>query len=138
MIKSVSIGEEIVITTKNKIGLLADISKMLADEGINIEAAVGYMIGDVAKLMLVTSANLRIVGELQKQLYKSVKEIEEVMVEIENKPGALKVVTTELKKAGIDIRHLYITSPTSAGGSSRMVLETSDNEEAIALLSKYI
>jgi hypothetical protein len=138
MIKSVCLGEEIVITAKNKIGLLAGISKMLADEGVNIEASVGYESGRTAKLMMVTNANLRIVGELRKRRYASVKEIEVVMVGLENKPGALKVVTTELKKAGIDIKHLYITSSTSAGGSSRMILETSDNEETIALLSKYV
>lgn len=138
MIKRVALAEEIIITTKNKVGLLADISKMLAEEGVNIEAAVGYEVADTAKLMIVTSANLRIVGELKKKKYKSVEEIEVVMVELENKPGALKVVTTDLKKAGIDIRHLYVTSPSSSGGSSRMVLQTSDNEEAIAILSKYI
>lgn len=138
MIRSVCLGEEIVITTKNKIGLLADIARMLSEEGVNIDAAVGYEVGRTAKLMLVTGANLRIVSELRKRHYKSVKEIEVVLVELENRPGALKVVTTELKKAGIDIQHLYITSPTSAGGSSRMVLETSDNEETIALLSKYV
>ena len=137
MIKSVTLGEELVITTKNKVGLLADISEMLAQRGINIESALGYESGNTAKLMLVTSANLTILGELKKRKYKSVKETEVVMVELENKPGALKVVTTELKNAGIDIRYLYVTSPLTLGGGSRMVLQTSDNEEAMALLSKY-
>jgi len=58
------------------------------------------------------------------------------MVELDNRPGALKVVTTELKKAKIDIKYLYITS--SPGESSRIVIRTSDNEEAMALLSKYV
>lgn len=137
MIKSVTLGEELVITTKNKVGLLADISEMLAQRGINIESALGYESGNTAKLMLVTSANLTILGELKKRKYKSVKETEVVMVELDNKPGALKVVTTELKKAGIDIKYLYVTSPLTLGGGSRMVLQTSDNEEAMALLSKY-
>ena len=137
MIKSVTLGEELVITTKNKVGLLADIAEMLAQRGINIESALGYESGSIAKLMLVTSANLTILGELKKRKYKSVKETEVVMVELENKPGALKVVTTELKKAGIDIKYLYVTSPLTMGGGSRMVLQTSDNEEAMALLSKY-
>lgn len=137
MIKRVTLGEEIVITTKNKVGLLADIAAMLANHGINVESALGYEAGGTAKLMLVTSANLLIVGELKKKKYKSVKETEVVMVELEDKPGALKVVTTELKKAKIDIKYLYITSPMGSSCASKMVLQTSDNEEAMALLSKY-
>lgn len=137
MIKSVVLGEEIVITTKNKVGLLADLATMLANEGVNIEAVLGYEIGKTAKLMLITNANLRIINALKKKQYKSVKETEVILVDLENKPGALKVVTTELRKAKIDIKYLYITPPSS-GTSSRMVLETDDNERAMALLSRYV
>ncbi|MBN2453489.1 MAG: ACT domain-containing protein [Candidatus Omnitrophica bacterium] len=138
MIKSVSIGEELVITTGNKVGLLADIAQMLANQGINIESALGYESGNTAKLMIVTNANLAILGELKKKKYKSVKETEVVVVELENKPGALKVVTTELGKAGIDIKYLYVTSPSPSVSGSHMVIQTSDNEKAMALLSKYV
>ncbi len=137
MIRSVTVAEEILITTTNKVGLLADIAKMLANEGVNIEAVVGYEAGKTAKLMLVTNANLKIIGELKKKGYKSVKETEVIMVGLEDKPGALKVVTTALKEKKIDIKYLYLTPP-SAGGASKMVLQTSDNETAAALLTKYI
>ena len=137
MIKIVVLGEEITIITKNKVGLMADVAMMLAAEGVNIEAASAYEAGDTAQLLLVTNANLRIVGELKKKKYRSVKENEVIVVDLENKPGALKVVTTELKKKRIDIKYLYITSPGPAGNSSKMVLNTSDNEAAMALLSKY-
>ena len=138
MIKSVTLGEELLIETRNKVGLLADIAQMLASRGINIESALGYESGSTAKLMIVTSANLAIMNELKDRNYTSLKETEVVMVELDNKPGALKVVTTELGKAGIDITCLYITSPSSFGGGSRMVMQTSDNEKAMALLSKYV
>ncbi len=137
VIKNVMLGEEIVISTKNKVGLLADISMMLAARGINIEAALGYQAGGNARLMLVTSANLPIVDELRKKKYKSVEETEVVLVDIENKPGALKVVTTQLREAGIDIKYLYVTS-CSPGGSSKMVIQTSDNEAAMAALLKIV
>lgn len=137
MIKRVTLGEELVITVKNKVGLLAGISELLASRGINIESALGYESGKTAKLMLVTTANIAILSDLKKK-YKSVKETEVVMVELEDKPGAMKVVTTELKHAKIDILYLYITSPSSPGGSSRMVIQTSDNEKAMAFLSKYV
>ena len=139
MIKNVILGEEITITTKNKVGILADVSKMLANRGINIEAALGYEIGPVAKLLIITNANLVIVNELKKMKYKSVKEAEVLLVGIENKPGMLKVVSTEMKENDIDIKYVYLTPCTCAArGSSRMVLQTSDNERAMAVLSKYI
>lgn len=138
MISRISLGEEIVITTKNKVGLMADISAMLATRGINIHAALGYESGKTARLMLVTNANLVIVSELKKKGYRSVKETEVIMVDLEDKPGALKAVTTELKKAKIDIRYLYITASSVPGGGSGMVLQTSDNEKAMAMLEKYM
>ena len=101
MIKRVTLGEELVITVKNKIGIMAEISEMLANRGINIESALGYASGKTAKLMRVTTANIAILSDLKKK-YKSVKETEVSMVELEDKPGAMKIVTTELKKAKID------------------------------------
>ncbi|MDO8535424.1 MAG: hypothetical protein Q7S30_00195 [Candidatus Omnitrophota bacterium] len=139
MIKNITLGEEITITTKNKVGILADVSKMLANKGINIEAALGYEVGPIAKLLVVTNANLVIVNELKKMKYRSVKEAEVLLVDIDNQPGALKVVSTEMKENKIDIKYLYLTPCTcTARGSSRMVLQTSDNERAMAILSKYI
>ena len=138
MIKNVSLGEEIIITTGNKVGLLADIATMLANQGVNIDAASGYEIGSTAKLRLVTSANLGIVAELRAKKYKSVKEAEVVVIDIYNKPGALKVVTTELGKNKIDIECLYVTSSSSDGSSSKIILSTSDNEKAMALLANFI
>ncbi len=137
MIKSVSLGEEITVTANNRVGVLADISMILASQGINIEAASGYQDGKIAKVMLITSANLGVVKELKKSRYKSVKESEVILVDLDNKPGALKVVTTELANKGIDIKYCYITA-CSCGKSSKMVLQTSDNESAMSLLSKYI
>lgn len=138
MIKNVSLGEEIVIKTKNKVGLLADMAVMFANQGVNVEAASGYELGDTATLRLITNANLGVVAELRAKKYKSVKETEVLIVELLNKPGALKVVTTELGKNKIDINCLYVTSSSRGGDSSRMVLQTSDNEKAMALLANFI
>ena len=139
MIKNITLGEEITITTKNKVGILADVSKMLSFKGINIEAVLGYEVGPIAKLLIVTNANLVIVKELKKMKYRSVKEAEVLLVDLDNKPGALKVVSTEMKENKIDIKYVYLTPCTcEIRGSSRMVLQTSDNERAMALLGKYV
>lgn len=138
MIKNITLGEEIVVTTKNKVGIMADIAMTLANEGVNIEAVVGYEEGQTGRVMLVTSANIRVVDALKARGYSDVKEREVVLVELDNRPGALKVVTQELKDNEIDIQHLYVTSPTGRGSySSKMVILTNDNETAMAVLMKY-
>ncbi len=139
MIKKVILGEEITIITRNKVGILADIAMTLANKGINIEAVLGYEVALTGKVFLVTNANLAIISELKKKKYKMVKETEVILVDLDNKPGALKVVATEMKENNIDIKYVYLTPCTCAGkGSSRMVLQTSDNERAMALLNKYV
>ena len=137
MIKSVTIGEEIVVTTKNRVGILADAAIIMANDGVNIEALLGYEVGRTAKLFFITNGNLRVLNELKKKKYKTIRETEVVVVELGNTPGALKVVATELKNNRIDVKHVYVTS-SSRADSSTMILQTSDNEKAMSLLSRFV
>jgi hypothetical protein len=129
-------AEEIVISTRNKVGLLADVAVITANHGINIDAILGYESGISARILFITNGNLLIINELKKKKYKFIKETEVVVVELTNKPGALKVVATELKNNRIDIKYIYVTS-CSCGGAGRIVLQTSDNEKTMSLLSRY-
>lgn len=106
MIKSVTIGEEIVVNTKNKVGILADTALIMANNGVNIEALLGYEAGDTARLLFITNGNLKVLSELKKKKYKTIKETEVVIVELSNQPGALKVVAAELKNNQIDIKYV--------------------------------
>ena len=130
MIKDAKLSKEIVITTPNKIGILSDVSKILSDHGINIEGVAGYALGPEAKIMLVVDDGLRAKDALQKGGYKSVKENEVVLVDLENKPGALKVLSAKLVKSAIDIKYTYGTV-CSGSCPARLVLATSDNEKAL-------
>lgn len=135
MVKTAKLVKEIVVIVINKIGVLADMAKIMASHGINIEAIVGYAINNEAKIMVVTDDNLRATDALKKAGYKSVKEEEVVIVELENKPGALKLVTSNLASEGIDIKHLYGT--TCPGGCpAKIVLSTSENEKALIIFKK--
>lgn len=135
MLKSANLGKEINVTVINKIGVLADMSKVLADHGINIEAVAGYAENDNAKIMLVTGDNLRAVDALKKKGYKSAAEKEVIILDLENKAGALKNVTVTLENAGIDIKYIYGMTCAS-DCPARMVLSTSDNEKALVAFKK--
>jgi hypothetical protein len=136
MLNAANLGKEIVVSVVNKIGVLADMSKILAEHGINIEAVAGYALGNEAKIMLVTGDNLRSSDALKKAGYKSIREEEAVIVELENKAGALKYITDKLAAEAVDIRHIYGT--TCPGDCpAKIVLSTSDNEKAIVLFKKF-
>lgn len=131
MLPGARLGKEIVVTVVNKIGVLADISQLLADHGINIIAVLGYAAGNnEAKITLVTEDNLRASEALRKKNYTSIKESEVVIVELENKAGALKNVTAKLAAGNIDIKYIYGTT-CACGGPSMIVFSTSDNEKAL-------
>lgn len=135
MLKKAELGKEIAVTVVNKIGILADMSKILADHGINITAVAGYSINNEATIMLVTDDNLRAVDALKKKKYTSIKENEIVIVELEDKPGALKNITAKLAAENIDIKYIYGT--TCPGGCpARLVISTSDNEKAVVTFRK--
>ncbi|MDD5595717.1 MAG: ACT domain-containing protein [Candidatus Omnitrophica bacterium] len=136
MIKSANLAKEITVTVVNKIGILADIAKLVAEHGINIEAVAGYADKENnARIMLVTADNLRVADALKKSGYKALNESEVIVVELENKTGALKYITAKLGAAEIDIKSIYGTT-CLAGCPARMVLTTSDNAKALVALKK--
>jgi len=130
MIKSANLGKELVVTAPNKIGILANISKILADHGINIEGVAGYAANNEAKIMIVVDDTLRGREALEKNGYKTIKENEVIVVELENKPGALKGITAKMVAEKIDIRYAY-GSACPEGCPARLILSTSDNERAL-------
>jgi len=130
MIKDANLGKELVVTVPNKVGILANMAKILADHGVNIEGVAGYAAANEAKIMLVADDTLRAKEALQKSGYKDVKENEVVVVDLENKTGALKGITAMLVKENIDIKYAYGTV-CAEGCPARLILATSDNEKAL-------
>jgi hypothetical protein len=135
MIKDAKLAKEISVSVVNKIGVLADISKLVTEHGVNIEAVAGYGLGKEAKIMLVCDDNLRALDALKKAGYNSIAENEVIVISLENKPGALKLITQELAAGGIDIKQIYGT--TCPGGCpAKIILSTSDNKKALVAFKK--
>lgn len=132
MIRTATIGKEIVVRIINKIGVLADVAGILSDASINIEGVNGYVVKDIATIMILTNDNLRAVEALKKAGYTDCKEKEIVIIELENKIGSLKNITVKLAEAGIDINHIYATS-CSNGCPAKIALSTNNNEKAITV-----
>jgi hypothetical protein len=130
MLKSAQLGKEIVVMVMNKIGVLADISEILADHGINILAVSGYAINNDATIMVVTEDNLRALDALKTAGYKGAKENTVIVLGLENEAGALSTVITKLASENIDIRYIYGTTCPDAC-PSRVILSTNNDEKAL-------
>ncbi len=132
MIKNAEMGKELVLTVPNKMGTMANVTKILADHGINIEGVAGYSIGADAKIMVVADDVLRAAEALKKSGFKSIETKEVVVVSLENKLGALKSLSAKLEDAKIDIRYIYGTT-CSGGCAATIIVSTADNEKALVV-----
>jgi hypothetical protein len=134
MIQKVKVGKEIVITAKNKVGLLSSISKVLADHGINIIAVSAQAAGGVALLNFVVDEHVRAMDTLRKNGYQAT-ENDVVLVELEDRPGALRQLTQKLAAKKIDLMNIY-GSTTAAYSPCLLVVSSNNNQKAIVTLRK--
>jgi len=119
---------EIFVILENKPSMLGDLCSYLAENEINIEA-IGVF-HDTAKLYVknVTKA----VKLLTKANYTA--ELRDVLlVDLENRPGALAEVTSKLGNKGVNIEYCYGTL-SRKGTATSIILDVSNIDKAVELL----
>lgn len=136
MVIKIGISKEIAINVVNKIGALASIAQIIADHAINIDGIAGYEMGSDAKIMLVTDDALRAREVVSKAGYQNIKENDVLVLELENKPGAIKSVTSRIASEKIDIRYMYGTA-CPGRCSPRLIVSTTDNARALVVLKAF-
>jgi hypothetical protein len=127
------IGKEVIIRVRNEIGVLAGLSRVVADKGINILAANAWVEGEDAVVRLVTDDNLRVMDALREKSYNP-REKDVVLTESPHKPGLLRHVTEKLSQEGLDIHHLY-ASATADQSKCLLVFACANNDRAVVLLN---
>jgi len=134
MIKGVRIEKEVVVTTEDKVGVLAGISSLVVDHGISMTAITASGGAGKATIQMLTDDNLRTKDALKAKGYDA-SEREVVLVELENKPGALKLVSKKLADEGINLSYLY--GSTCTGGCPAVIIfSSSNNDKAVVTLKK--
>ena len=139
MLRKASLAKQIYLTVDDEVGVLNRIADYLSDRGLNIEAVAGYEMTGTgkARVMLVVEDTRRATDLLKQKGFTALEEREEILVELENKPGALKSVTSILAAKGINIRQIYGTM-SSEKAPVRVVMATSDNQSALVTLKKAV
>jgi hypothetical protein len=119
---------EIKVTTENKTGITADLTALIAGQGVNIENICLYTVGDKAYFHILSNIN----GQLRKIIEGkgfTVEEREVIILELWNRPGMLSKAALRFKQEGIGLQSLYGT--TSPGGErTTIVFKADDNEKA--------
>ncbi|MFH1729517.1 MAG: hypothetical protein ABIA04_13995 [Pseudomonadota bacterium] len=134
MIKSAQLGEELIIIVPNEIGVLSEISSYIAKKSVSILAISASTTSNMVVFKLLTDNN-ESAKEILKENGYNVGKREIVMVNLENKSGALEYVCSKLSENKIDFFYLYCS--TCCGDCPAMlVFSSTNNENAVELLNK--
>jgi len=118
---------DLTIIMDNRPGTLAEIGEALGRAGINVEGMCGFVAqGKGYGHILVPDATAA--RQALDGLCEIGEEREVLIVEIENRPGALGSIARKLSDAGVNIEVGYL------GTDTRLVLAVSDVEKARAAL----
>jgi len=123
--------KEVIVRMNNRIGVLAQVTKSLADMGINIEAVIGTLEGADVVIRMVTGDHQRTLDALRDQRLE-VQEARVVAAEIAHRPGLLREITEKLARQHIDLTYLYATA---AGEKCLVILSSTNNDWAVKVLN---
>jgi len=125
-------GKEVVVTLKNDIGVLFEISKLVSEKGVDVVAVNGAVCGEDCTIRLVTDDALRTKDALSDKGY-SPREESVILMELPHKSGMLRRVAEVLAGENIDIHHVYATALDNQE-KCLVGLHTASDEHAIPKL----
>ena len=128
---SAMIAKELVASLPARVGLLAEVAAAVRAADINIRAVSAYERDGEGTFLLVTDDNAK-AAEALKSMGASPREKSAVLVDVEDRPGALEEAAKTLADAGINIEYVYGAS--GLVGKARLVISTSDDVRAAGLL----
>lgn len=122
---------QLTLTLQSRPGVLAAISRVLADAGVNIVALSTAETAGRGKIRMIVSDPARAKEALKAAKYRPSEE-PAITLTLDNHPGALAGVAAKLAQAKINIKSAYAT--TSGPGSATVVLTVSNADKAQAAL----
>lgn len=127
-----TLGSQLILKTTDEVGVLAKVSKALANTSINIRAISALAKENMGLFKLVVDDTAKAI-EAIKILGIEVREKPAVLLELENKVGTLADISDKLAEAEINITKIYASAGEAE--TSLIVLTTSDNAKAVEVLS---
>ena len=125
----------IVIMANNEVGVIADITRVLADVGINIETINTETNTDGGAVVLTVDDTGHALSALNRAGYKAVSD-DALVLRLRDEPGALAGVADALKRAGVNIQSMHILNRQD--GYAMIALTTNDRERALEAIGDTV
>ncbi|ABK99284.1 ACT domain-containing protein [Pelobacter propionicus] len=124
--------EQISIFIENKSGRLAEITRILGDEGINIRALSLADTSDFGILRLIVNDAGRAKAALKERGF-TVNKTEVVAVEVPDCPGGLSSILQTLDSQQINVEYMY-AFVERCGGNAVIIFRFDEADKAISTL----
>jgi len=126
--------KQISVFFENKPGRLGEVTKVLADAGINLRAISIADTADFGILRLIVNDNEKAADALSKAGFTT-RITSVAAVEIEDKPGSLAEVMDIFRTANINIEYLY-ASLQGKEGKAVVIFKLGDHEKGLNLIKE--
>ncbi len=127
--------KSLTIIQETHAGLLAEITMLLEGQGIDVRSVDGYTVESVAVISLTAEPYRTCFTSLTEAGFKAFVS-EQVLIRVENRPGALADISRRLANAQVDIRSIHFVNKKA--DSCILALETEDDYKARQVLNKLL
>lgn len=124
--------KQLTIFIENKSGRLAEVTKVLGENNINISALSVADTSEYGLLRLIVSDGEKAVKLLKAEEF-SVNLTDVICLSVAHQPGALHEAVEILYEAGVSIEYMYAYA---LGNKAAVVMKVSDPKEAIYALTQ--
>ena len=127
--------KQLSVFIQNQRGHLADVTEVLAGNGINIRSITVTEGHEFGILRIITDDPYRAAHLLEEEGYL-VKISNVLAIEPADKPGTMAGIFRALSEAGIDVRYIYSIIRPTHGKVPTIILKTSDHEKAAQVMKE--
>ena len=121
--------ERIIIMAKDEVGVLADITRVLAEANINLENIHTQVNGEQGNIIISADESDRALGLLTAAGYTALTD-DAMLLRLKDEPGALARVSQRFSETGINIQSLHILNRQA--GYATVALSTAPEDRALA------
>jgi hypothetical protein len=127
--------QQISVFLENKTGRLADVTRLIADAGVNIRAISIADTADFGILRLIVDKPLETAEALSKGGFTT-RMTEVLAVEIPDRPGSLAHVMEIFKETGVNIEYLYASLEKDCS-TAAVIFKVEDIAHCLAIAEKH-
>jgi hypothetical protein len=123
---------QISVFLENKKGRLAELTALMAHEGINIKALSLADTSDFGVLRIIVTIPAKCV-EIVKKGGFIVRQTPVIAVEVEDRPGGMQRVLETLDRGGINVEYMYATNERTQHNAI-VIFKIDDHQKALEVL----